>query len=40
MKKLLPKLQAAVTYILLHRKQLSAAIALGMGLLEAVQKAH
>lgn len=40
MKKLFPKVQAAVTYIMLHKKQLSTAIALGMGLLEAIQKAH
>ena len=34
------KLLAVVNYCLLHKKQLSAAVALGMGLLEAVQKAH
>ena len=31
---------AAVNYILLHKKQLSAAFTLGAGLLEAIQKAH
>lgn len=34
------KLYAAAVYISAHRKQLSAAVALGMGLLEVVQKAH
>lgn len=40
MKNLRSKLAAAVSYCLLHRKQLSAAIAFGAGLLEAFQKAH
>jgi hypothetical protein len=34
------KLAAAVSYCLLHKKQLSAALALGAALLEAIQKAH
>ena len=31
---------AAVNYVLLHKKQLSAAVAFGAAILEAIQKAH
>lgn len=34
------KLAAAVAYCIAHKKQLSAAIAFGAALLEAIQKAH
>lgn len=34
------KLSAAVKYVMLHKKQLSAAVAFGAAVLEAAQKAH
>lgn len=40
MSSLKAKAAAAASYCLLHKKQLSSAIALGAALLEAIQKAH
>jgi len=38
MSRLKAKAAAAVSYCLLHKKQLSAAFAFGAGILEAIQK--
>ena len=38
LKSVVAKAAAAVTYISIHRKQLSAAVAVGAGLLEAINK--
>lgn len=40
MKKFTARVSAIFAYIVLHKKQLSAAVAAGAALLEAIQKAH